>query len=350
MEHAEFKNNVIRKLVNLFAEDGIKLAGYTANPDVAAGDMDATHEAISSGTPVSRVPTKYEDASTHPGHSGKDAPMEEKLENADGIKPEEWTGPKNAEKSASLSKQALEVILKGIDDSLTMDEIEDLVAKSVKETIKDHLTPKETELDGDVQGTSKPEKVDDGAAGKAVKAKAGKKPKKTVTRKGRDEEADEDYHRHMDDMGDPAYAAADAAKKKQDDAYYDSLKEDPDVLQAVFKSFQEAHDWNNPDPDKYFIRPTTRQEKKEFGRNKGYIVDVKPQKEPTGAFGNRRVKKGYSVHDAEINKLKEQGPIDDGEDTPADFSEAEENAWSDYKGQSAPDGGSEPYRAPKKNG
>lgn len=345
MNHAEFKNNVIRKLVNLFAEDGIKLAGYTANPDVAAGDMDATHEAISSGTPVSRVPTKYEDATTHPGHSGKDAPMEEKLENADGIKPEDWTGPKNTAKA--LSQQALEVILKGIDDSLTMEEVEDLVAKSVKDTIKGHLSPKETKMDGDVQGTSKPEKVDDDAAGKAVKAKAGKKGK-TGTKKGG---YDDDYERDMDDrLTEPGYAEAQDKKTAERNAYYDSLKEDDGVEKSVFKSFQEAQDWDNPNPEKYFIRPTTRQEKKEFGRNKGYIVDVKPQKEPTGAFGNRKVKKGYSVHDAEINKLKEQGPIDDGEDTPADFSEAEENAWSDYRGQSAPDGGSEPYRAPKKNG
>lgn len=287
MNHAEFKNNVIRKLVNLFAEDGIKLAGYTANPDVAAGDMDATHEAISSGTPVSRVPTKYEDATTHPGHSGENASMEEKLENADGIKPEDWTGPKT-EKSAALSKQAIEVILKGIDDSLTIEEIEDLVAKSVKETIKDHLSPKETEMDGDVQGTSKPEKVDDGAAGKAVKAKAGKKAKKTGTKKGG---YDDDYERDMDDrLTEPGYAEAQDKKTAERNAYYDSLKEDDGAMKKVFKSFQEAQDWENPNPERYFIRPTTRHEKQEFGRNKGYIVDVKPEKAPTGAYGNRVAK------------------------------------------------------------
>lgn len=325
------------------------MAGLTTNPDYAKGEMDASNEAISSGTPVSKLPTPYTDARTYPGHSGKDAPMEEKLENADGIEPSDWNEAEHGRKLASI---VFSEVLKGLDNVTDESELRDLISKCVSETIKKNLSPKETELDGDVQGTSKPEKVDDDAAGKAVKAKAGKK---TGTRKSRysDEDydiADDKYHSHVDNMGDPAYAAADAAKKQQDAAYYDSLKEEPDVLQAVFKSFQEAQDWNNPDPDRYFVRPTTRQEKKEFGRNKGFIVDVKPQKEPTGAFGNRKVKKGYSVHDAEINKLKEMGPIDDGEDTPANFSEAEENAWSDYKGQSAPDGGSEPYRAPKKNG
>lgn len=386
MDYELLYSNIMEKL---------KLAGLVATPDYSKGEMDESNRAISEGRPVSKLPTRMTQARTHPGHSGEGASMEEKLENAKGIKPEEWDEKKHGKKLASA---VFEQVMKGIGTVTDVDSLEDLVAKCVKETIKKNLSPKETKTDEKVQGTAKPEKLDDDAAGKMVDEKAKKMKGKKDTKKSAEEEPDtlkrvikmpknNPYLDHYDKFGDFAPQGARAAEIENAIATNKPLREDPkddDAKKAfsdddydvaddryhaerdnqltgmssaefamryggekkdkkdkkntqgtlfkgkktggmsdealdwgkdddeaaknwekaakkyekerssrkglTFKSFQDAQAWNNPDPDRYMVRPTTFAERREFGQRMHFIADEIPQKEPVGAFGNRIVK------------------------------------------------------------
>lgn len=225
MDYELLYSNIMEKL---------KLAGFVATPDYSKGEMDESNRAISEGRPVSKLPTRMTQARTHPGHSGEGASMEEKLENAKGIKPEEWDEKKHGKKLASA---VFEQVMKGIGTVTDVDSLEDLVAKCVKETIKKNLSPKETKTDEKVQGTAKPEKLDDDAAGKMVDEKAKKMKGKKDTKKSADEEPDtlkrvikmpknNPYLDHYDKFGDFAPQGARAAEIENAIATNKPLKED----------------------------------------------------------------------------------------------------------------------------
>ena len=353
MTNEAFKHEVINKLVNLCEADGIKLAGYVAKPDYEAGDMDASNRAISEGKPVSKVPTNYTKARTYPGHRGKDATVEEKTEAASGIDPKDWDEKKHGKNLKSVlledvlksvsdaaevdltDEELVAFVAKSIKDSIIrafevrksfddffdsvmdrvgypeLDEEEfDEVYKSVKEVLKEHLEPKEEKMDEDVQGTSKPKKLDDKAADKAKKERAKKVDSKKKPKK--DTKKAIDYGSPADEAaGDAAYDTArdneltDAHNRKimerggrqvggmSDEAIRRGRTDDEAARnweKTTFKSFQEAQAWDNPDPSRYFVRPTTFHEKLDLGKRIGYIVDVKPEKPETGAYGNRIVK------------------------------------------------------------
>jgi hypothetical protein len=227
MDYEALKTSLLEALQS----EGIKLAGIVTDPDYSKGEMDASNEAISSGKPVSKLPTKYTDARTYPGHKGDKASMKEKLENADGIDPKDWDDKKHGRKLASIIvQQVIEELSSGSDLP-----INELVAKSVRETIKKNLSPKETKMDEDVQGTSKPEKGDDDAAGKMVDEKA-KKMKGKDTKKSADEPdtmkarikmpKTNPYQDHYDKFGEFAPQGARAAEIDNAVATNKPLKED----------------------------------------------------------------------------------------------------------------------------
>ncbi len=132
-------------------------------------------------------------------------------------------------------------ILANIEEFLDMDKVEKAVLKGVREFAKNHLVPKESKMDEDVQGTANPIKLDTDTATQLIEQK----------------------------------------KEKMEEAF----------AGRTFKSLQEASGWSNPQPDKYYVRPTTSQERRVLGQRLGYIVDTVPEKDPTGSFGNRKVKK-----------------------------------------------------------
>jgi hypothetical protein len=247
MNYEVLKSSILEALRSF--SDDVKLAGIVTDPDYSKGEMDASNEAISSGKPVSKLPTKFTDARTYPGHSGKDAPMKEKLENADGIDPKDWDEKKHGRKLASaIIQQVMEEISSGSDLS-----VNEIVTKCVRETIKKNLAPKETKMDEQVQGTAKPEKGDDDAAGKMVDEKAKKMKGKGDTKKSLEEDPDmlksgikmpksNPYMDHYEKFGEAAPQGARAAEVNHAVSTNKPLKENLEEEDAKKAFSDDAYD------------------------------------------------------------------------------------------------------------
>jgi len=111
------------------------------------------------------------------------------------------------------------------------------------------------------------------------------------------EKGSPDYYSD-DPYGDEEAEPDEDEEARAREAEYDMLAEqgEPDfersvnVVNKTFKSLWEAKAWSNPDPEKFEVVPTSFWDKKEFGRNKAYIVKERgPAKEKVGAHGNRLV-------------------------------------------------------------
>jgi hypothetical protein len=304
MDYEALKTSLLEALQS----EDVKLAGYVAKPDYEKGDMDATHEAISEGRPVSTVPKEpYSIPSrTHPGHSGKNAPMKEKLENADGIDPKDWDDKKHGRKLASIIvQQVIEELSSGSDLP-----INELVSKSVRETIKKNLSPKETKMDDDVQGTSKPEKGDDDAAGKMVDEKAKKMKGKGKDTKKSAEEPDtmkarikmpktNPYQDHYDKFGEFAPQGARAAEIDNAVATNKPLKEDLKEEDAK-KAFSDA-DYEKADYDYHAAKDRELEEMSDAEFN------AKKPKRQVGGMSDAALDYGKTDAEAARNWDKKHG-------------------------------------------
>jgi hypothetical protein len=82
----------------------------------------------------------------------------------------------------------------------------------------------------------------------------------------------------------------DTGPGSRDDKRDREANDDARLSVTTFKSFKEAQSWNNPDPKRFKVVPTSFIDRKSFGINKKFKVVELPPRPETGAFGNRLVK------------------------------------------------------------
>lgn len=108
-----------------------------------------------------------------------------------------------------------------------------------------------------------------------------------------DSEADTATHLADHNQGDSGvtreeYAVKSASEDSEEEDDAEGGDED-EVVDTTFKSLQAARQWQNPDPERYHVVPTTFDDKQKFGRNKSFIVKPRAPKGVFGAHGNKIV-------------------------------------------------------------